>query len=266
MRRKDFKQHRRTMSEIVAKETESRFREEFPPYFWHDYYRFSPYAENIAQAYAVAEAVNNGLSPEKLSEEAIIETIEVARLISNRVDHLVGSRKRNQDLVADIIDADLTLMARYTRVADMPDAEIRIFQEMGIPMTKKKLKKHLKQIRRYAKIDLLDKWASQGEFRGAANVFREASMILERELKRRQHKVAEGKPEDKEVTKPGSNFFIGISLIITGAAGVVGDMMFAFGPTSLMHAPHGFNETTYTSITSGGAIALSGVPLLRQHD
>ena len=256
MRRKGFKQHRRTMSEILAKEIESRFWEGELPH-WH-YWHF----ERISQAYAVAEAVNNGLSPDKLSEEAITETIEVAKLISREADLLVGFRKQNQDLIADIIDADLTLMARYTRIADMPDAEIRIFQEMGVPMTKKKLKKHLKQVRAYAEIGLLDRWAAQGEFRGAANVFREASMILENELKRRQNKSV----EDKKNTRFGSNFFIGISLIITGAAGVVGDIVFAFGPTSLVHAPHGFNEATYTSITSGGAIALGGVPLLRQRD
>lgn len=266
MRRKDFKQHRRAMSEIVAKEIEGRFREEFPHYFWHDRYHFRPYAESIAQAYAVAEAVTNGLSPEKLSEEAITETIEVAGHISDQADNLVGFRKRNQGLVADIIDADLTLMARHTRIADMPDEEIRIFQEMGISMTRKKLKKHLKQVRAYAEIGLLSRWASQGEFRGAANVFREASTILESELKRRHSKTVEDKAGDKKDTRLGSNFFIGISLIITGAAGVVGDIIFAFGPTSLVHAPHGFNEATYTSITSGGAIALGGVPLLRQRD
>jgi len=159
------------------------------------------------------------------------------------------------------------MVAKGVRVDDLPQVELDILRFQGVKLSRTELKRLLHSLNVCAETGLLDEHLTQREFRGAANTFREAVMVLDGEINRRRNTSSdenESRNRQSRGAVLGVSFFSGISAVVTGAAAVVGDLAYAFGPPFLVPTPHGFDETTYTSIVSGVGIAAAGVPFLNR--
>lgn len=141
MKRRDYERHKKSSSDAVAAELTIRAKAALRHHHRFELYEMSFYdAERVERAYLTAQPVANGLPPESLQESAITETLEVARQMSERADKIVGrgqDRRGRGSVVSDTIDANITMMARHTKMRDLPEHEVAIYRMTGVPMTRK---------------------------------------------------------------------------------------------------------------------------------
>ena len=266
MKRKKLYRRLASSAEAVSHELEARWRQRsmhfrhFPDEcFW--------YTKRTREAYITAKAVVDGMPPESLTDQAILEVLEGANSIAESAGELVGgSKQEGHSAVSTTINADLPTVAQRIKASDLPEFEVAVLRAQGAMLTKKDLKRLLHNLNVGAETGVLDDWLAEREFRGAANTFREATMILTGEIKRRREAERTKETADKQKSRLGVGFFSGIAMVITGAAGVIGDVVYAFGPPFLVPSPHGFDEATYASVVAGVAIAAQGVPSLKRQD
>ena len=259
-RHREHVEDMQSLWEDVAPELEARWRSSHQ----HGWHRHSPFWEEewesrrsrTSAAYATAKAIEAGMEPRALTDEALTWTVDASIALARDANHLVGStEEQGNSELATRLRADGRRIALSLRADDLPEEEVAVLRAMGVGTTEAELHDFFRRVRARARVPRDERYTHADVHEG--DVFRRAVGELESALPGRTAPGSDS--EEKAKPRPARQFFSGVRKVIFGSALVVGDVGLAFGfPSPLFPSPdHGW--ATLGSIVGGVDIGIDGV-------
>ena len=221
--------------------------------------------DQLARAWRVVRAVDNGLDPVAFTDEFMRQTMQDTEQAVRRSSEVL----REVDLLP-LLDHQYDLMAEHLRVTDLPPQEIPILAAHGFDINENDLVRVIYRVRHTSHPRSHREITPSRAFSQAQESLQEAQNVYaQNEANQRQHAVAiaeaEGtqgrRPQPPERKKP--RVFKGLGQLVQGAAMTLADVGLAVGAFPFPVSPETQSWGALASITAGVGSVMNGIGDLR---